>query len=191
MRHLLLTRSHVHAVVQHGPQHLLAEAVVMALQHLLVDEHRETVQLPQRLLHLPALLHRHVDAQRDAAHIPRLATRQKRRMPPLVEGGVVGLPGDAGEQAQLVELRRPVAVRVAREVDGKELRDEQQRLLAVLVRGVISQTLFITPYAYDNALTRSRLARRIEGGGGEGAKRHAGNLLDLLFVERVNNVHAL
>ena len=73
-------------------------------------------------------------------------------MPPLVEGGVVGLPGDAGEQAQLVELRRPVAVRVAGEVDGKELRDEQQRLLAVLVRGVISQTLFITPYAYDNGV---------------------------------------
>lgn len=130
--------------MQHGPQHLLAEPVVVALQHLLVDEHREAVQLPQRLLHLPALLHRHVDAQRDAAHVPRLTTGQKRGMPPLVEGRVVGLPGDAGEQAQLVELRRPVAVRVAGEVDGKELRDEQQRLLAVLVRGVISQALFIT-----------------------------------------------
>ena len=38
-----------------------------------------------------------------------------------VEGLVVGLPGDAGEQAKLVELGAPVAVGAASEVDGEEL----------------------------------------------------------------------
>ena len=138
------THSHVHAVVQHGPQHLLAEPVVVTLQHLLVDEHGEAVQLTQRLLHLPALRHRHVDAQRDAAHVPRLTRGEKRGGAQLIECGVVGLPRDAGEQTQLIELRLPLAVFTSRQVDGEELRDEQQRLLAVLVRRVVARALVVT-----------------------------------------------
>lgn len=48
-----------------------------------------------------------------------------------VEGLVVGLPGDAGEQAKLVELGAPVAVGAASEVDGEELGDEEQRMLDI------------------------------------------------------------
>ena len=48
-----------------------------------------------------------------------------------VEGLVVGLPGDAGEQAKLVELGAPVAVGAASEVDGEELGDEEQGMLDI------------------------------------------------------------
>lgn len=120
--------------MQGRPQHLLAEAVVVPLQHLLVYEHGETVQLAEGFFDLSALRHGHVDVQRDAADIPCLTMGQIWGMPQLVECGVVGLPGDASEQAQLVKLSLPDAVLIACEVDRKELRDEQQRLFAVLVR---------------------------------------------------------
>lgn len=48
-----------------------------------------------------------------------------------VEGLVVRLPGDAGEQAKLVELGAPVAVGTASEVDGEELGDEEQGMLDI------------------------------------------------------------
>lgn len=48
-----------------------------------------------------------------------------------VEGLVVRLPGDAGEQAKLVELGAPVAVGAASEVDGEELGDEEQGMLDI------------------------------------------------------------
>ena len=64
---------HVHAVVQHRPQNLLAEAVVVLPQHRLLQKHREAVQLAQRLLHLLAVLGRDLDVQRDAPHVARLA----------------------------------------------------------------------------------------------------------------------
>lgn len=44
---------------------------------------------------------------------------------------VVRLPGDAGQQAKLVEFGAPMAVGAAGEVDGEELGHEEQRVLDI------------------------------------------------------------